>query len=374
MKSRLLLAILSCVLGLLAVELVFRLVPTTIELSDPAFFAAANHFSFDPQVGYVLQRDRTYTESTQRDRPSTKAVTVTTNKLGYRDDDFHAKWSPHATRIAVIGDSFAQGVFIENAKIWPRMLEKYLGPPFSVFNLGVKNYALSQYLLTAQKKLADVKPHAVVVGVYLGNDITSYMPLSTFQILARVREKYYTAHLVQNIRNEMMRLPHARDVQPGAGPSAGPRAAACLFPAGVEGDEPFRKGYYAFHRGSAAVLYDQSSSALLRNVDVSAQYMSAIEGSVHVPVLFVLEPTKEQVLDDWWATFKCLFTLRDDQRFVLREELRKRLTVKHVLDLTETFLRHQNAALYLMRDGHWDEEGHDLAARVVAGELRTLLR
>ena len=134
MRSRLFLVLLGCILGLLAVELVARLAPTTIELFDPGFFSAANRFSFDPAVGYVLQREVTYTDSIQQDRTSIKTGTVKTNKLGYRDDDFQAKWSPHATRVAVIGDSLAQGVFIENDKIWPRKLEQYLGLPFSVFN------------------------------------------------------------------------------------------------------------------------------------------------------------------------------------------------------------------------------------------------
>jgi hypothetical protein len=158
------------------------------------------------------------------------------------------------------------------------------------------------------------------------------------------------------------------------GPSPGPAPAACPFPAGVEGDEAFKRGYYAFHRQAVAVLYDRGSGTLSRNVDISAQYMSAIEGSVRVPVVFVLEPTKEQVLDDWWATFQCLFHVRNEQRLAPQEELRKKLTVKHVIDLTGTFLQHQHEALYLKRDGHWDEQGHALAARTVAGYLRALLR
>ena len=76
MRSRLFLVFLGCMLGLLAAQLVARLVPRTIELSDPGLFSASNHFSFDPDVAYVLERGRTHIDSIQQDHTSTKTAAV----------------------------------------------------------------------------------------------------------------------------------------------------------------------------------------------------------------------------------------------------------------------------------------------------------
>ncbi|MCA9049851.1 MAG: SGNH/GDSL hydrolase family protein [Planctomycetaceae bacterium] len=99
-----------------------------------------------PQLGYVLD-------------PKMSDV----DEHGFRNSKVMA-----TAEIAAIGDSHTQGVNSTAAGAWPQQLGNLLNT--SVCNFGVGGYGPLQYDLLIDEALK-LKPRAVVVGLYLGNDL-----------------------------------------------------------------------------------------------------------------------------------------------------------------------------------------------------------
>ncbi len=68
------------------------------------------------------------------------AFDVTTNRLGFRDDEFEIEKAPGELRILAVGDSFTYGGGVRNQEAWPQVLERLLrarvGDPVQVINGG----------------------------------------------------------------------------------------------------------------------------------------------------------------------------------------------------------------------------------------------
>ena len=70
--------------------------------------------------------------------------------------------------IVALGDSQTWGVNVQSIDAWPQQLERLSG--LSVYNMGVGGYGPVHYWILDSQALS-FSPRAVVVGLYLGNDI-----------------------------------------------------------------------------------------------------------------------------------------------------------------------------------------------------------
>jgi lysophospholipase L1-like esterase len=158
--SRVTLLACSLAIGLLISEGVFRfadIAPRIEVLSSQQY-----KYSDDPRIGWeplpLAERKRFRTG---------------VNALGYRDLDHPVPKPPGVLRIAVIGDSIAQGTGIEDEKtIFPRVLEMNLrlkGAPAEVQNFGVPGYNTQQEVATLVTKGLAYSPDVVVLA-YCLND------------------------------------------------------------------------------------------------------------------------------------------------------------------------------------------------------------
>lgn len=93
---------------------------------------------------------------------------VVINEDGFRSHPF-GSLEP-GTRIAVIGDSFGWG---SSAKPLTNSFADLLdaNPRYTVFNLSIPGTGPDQYALVAEKFIPLIKPHVVILAVYMGNDI-----------------------------------------------------------------------------------------------------------------------------------------------------------------------------------------------------------
>jgi hypothetical protein len=103
---------------------------------------------------------------------------IVINREGFRDRE-HARRKPPGTyRIAVLGDSFAEGLQVRLEDTFEAVLERELakcpgfrGRAVEVFNFGVSNYGTAQELITLRSRVWEVEPDLVLLAFFSGNDI-----------------------------------------------------------------------------------------------------------------------------------------------------------------------------------------------------------
>lgn len=104
-------------------------------------------------------------------------VWVSINSDGMRDREHPLVAPPGTLRVAVLGDSYIQGMNVPFEKTFTSSLERALTqcvPPAmraEVLNFGVSGYGTAQQLLTYRHHAAKYRPDIVVLAVYTSNDV-----------------------------------------------------------------------------------------------------------------------------------------------------------------------------------------------------------
>lgn|GEM_PF-976234 len=100
------------------------------------------------------------------------SVSTTINSKGLRDVEHEEKPAPDTLRVALLGDSFMQAPDIDLERSFPRLLEhRLIGQKAEVINFGVIAYSTAQELLTLKEEALKYKPKVVLLAFYCGNDI-----------------------------------------------------------------------------------------------------------------------------------------------------------------------------------------------------------
>jgi lysophospholipase L1-like esterase len=156
-------------LALLAVLVTTEAALRVLDLRPPA---AAGYpeglYAAEPEVGYALTPG--FTGAMAGEPP----VEVRTNQQGFRDAPFGPK-AAGTLRILALGDSFAFGHGVPVESAYPDLLEEMLSRPdrpVEVLNLGVPGYNTRHELAQLQSLGAGLEPDLVLVGCYLGNDLS----------------------------------------------------------------------------------------------------------------------------------------------------------------------------------------------------------
>lgn len=156
--SRTLLALFSCLLTLIAAEIVLRLGGSA---SPVHRIEAAEMNVHDPLLGWALAPGaRTRQTTPEYD------VAVRINAQGFRADrEYSPEPPPGVTRVVAVGDSFTFGQGVEIEKAWPSIVERRLGKA-EVINLGVPGYGVDQQLLMLASRGLRYQPAVVVLGLH----------------------------------------------------------------------------------------------------------------------------------------------------------------------------------------------------------------
>ena len=166
--------LLFLLVGLALMELLLRLAGVRY----PAFYRP------DAERGYSLRPGASGVWT----REGRGAVTI--NRDGLRDQDHSLRPRPGVLRVAVLGDSFSEALQVNLEDTWWKHLERRLNArPDCAFtrsypagveliNFGVGGYGTGLELLTWRLKARSYSPHAVLLAMYLGNDIEDNTPRS----------------------------------------------------------------------------------------------------------------------------------------------------------------------------------------------------
>jgi len=160
--KKILLAFFSCFIALLIVEISLRI----IGVSYPQFhiYDQQRGLRLNPNTkGWVNKEGKAY---------------IKINSKGLRDREHSVKKPPGTLRIAVLGDSFTEGMQVPMEQDFCKILESelnkcktFLPKKIEVINFGVSTYGTAQEYLTLKNHVWNYSPDIVILAIFTGNDI-----------------------------------------------------------------------------------------------------------------------------------------------------------------------------------------------------------
>ncbi|MGL4461295.1 MAG: alginate O-acetyltransferase AlgX-related protein [Planctomycetia bacterium] len=288
--------------------------------------------------------------------------------------------SESALRVVAVGDSFTAGHGVELEEAWPAVLERRWnesapagGRRAAVLNAGYAGgHSPDCYYAYLERNFAALRPNAVVVGLFAGNDF--FEPMDHFwsevDAVGLPRRVLSVSRYVDDAGRRRM--------------SAAARPLSYQFPVLRESHlwvlatratiaaESFAGGFHSPHQ---AVYSPEMQRAYRRSVDCLVGLHQRLQGR-GVPLLVLVIPEAHQVdpTVDGWNARGSTIDVALPQKWAIPE---LRAAGVFVVDLQPS-LREAVAAgadlwsLYYREDRHFTAAGQALAGRVAAEALAAL--
>lgn len=302
------------------------------------------------------------------------------NSRGHYDDEFTRR-SAGETRLAVIGDSFSQGI-VPLELHYTRVAERELG--FAVDNLGVAGIGLPEYEELLAHEALPLDPSAVVIAFFVGNDFELPAPAPT-------RDAWLASWLDR--RNVLVGLlPRrlavlSREARTSGAPAARVAGEHEAFDPARTLEERYPwlgdpaleeptispQVYLGIERSRAARICRLREDELQRALAILARMRTECGAR---PCAVLLIPDEFQVEDELWKAVEQDGFERDRPQRLLGERLGA-LGIP-VLDLLPVLraaapLPDGRRHLYHVRDSHWNTRGNRVAGEALAEFARTLV-
>lgn len=396
LMARVLLALGSLLVAVLAAELVLR-------LSDPPGSGSSlEHRIPHPVLGWVLEPGASY-RNTMREAN----VEVRYSAEGWRDVDHPSIAGKGVFRVLVLGDSFMEAYSVGLEDSFARRLERGLnetGLQAEVLNLGVGGYGTLQQALLFEERGRAYAPDLVLLGFYVDNDVRNNS--RELEILYGLRglkaesrpylepggARDWSVSSV-DYAGALERYEAARERRDGLLHSLAGRSALLgrivrklderadrrldREPGAERGTEEIRD--MARH----GVHYCREPEPWTRAWETTARVLGHLAGEVRasgarlvvftVPSLVNVLPERAREVEEASPSPERL-CLEEAPGFRRLEELCAGLGLEYV-DLLPSFRRagrEEGTALFRSDDRHWNEEGHRLAAALMAARLAAL--
>jgi lysophospholipase L1-like esterase len=133
-------------------------------------------------------------------------ITIQTNRLGFRDDEFEERPGPGELRILAVGDSFTFGSGVQGEDTWPQQLERMLqrrsASNVQVINAGFAGgHAPSTYAAWLESDGLALQPSTVIVGFCL-NDMGGRVPMLAYPVLPAEPPLFGVSKLGEYVRRQ----------------------------------------------------------------------------------------------------------------------------------------------------------------------------
>ncbi len=309
------------------------------------------------------------------------------NRDGLRTTDYALARRPGTRRIVVLGDScFVEAGGVRDADHVVTRLTAALGTrmPTEVLDLAATGTGPRFYRRMLEVEGVRLAPDAVVVGFFVGNDLTDEpVDAWTFTPAARLGARWWGFRLARN-------LVHLATYTPDPGMAfrqpwrpSWPRQAGAVraYPFPGEPEPALTDAAWFAQQRDRSIVFDpawlpelMAQWAAVRETLAGIAEVSAVAGA---RLLVVVIPDETQV-NPALAARVC--TARggvpldlDKPQRLLGAFLRERGVA--ALDLLPEFRARAAAgvSLYMPRDGHWNAAGQRLAAVRIAARLEALL-
>ncbi|MCP4262240.1 MAG: hypothetical protein GY774_32775 [Planctomycetes bacterium] len=388
--QKLLLVVSSTLLILLVLEVVVR-----VGFSAPKVFPhlMRQFFEHDPLLGWRHKPNYTGLFS-QIEHESTLSY----NSQGIRGPEYSLAKPENEFRIAILGDSFADGYTVEFENLFSEVLEQRLiertGQNVEVINFGVAGYSTDQELLLYQKKVKLYQPDLTIL-MFHDNDVwfntmaylpawgSGYKPL--FRIdngtlkLTNVPVPPHVPHRSKGVGKIKDALHHnsslyrlvvqrIKDI-----PKLYSLAVAMKLtdPPYDHEDNLIPKSYGIFRK-----TYSHEISAAWEITEVLLTEIKKETDTIGSGMLVFYVPQKAVVYTEQWEKLKQYYDLEDDEWNVEQvaqelDNILKRLEIEFINPLEDMRQHNKNPArgadhLYYLIDGHWNNEGNRLVGEIIA--------
>lgn len=290
---------------------------------------------------------------------------VATNREGLRGPEVGPK-PAGSIRVLAIGDSFTFGVGAQQEETWPARLERRM-PDVQVLNAGAPGFGVPDEVAWFEAHGVDLQPDAVVVAVFLANDLQDASPdqpkvavvdgslVVPGETGGLRRWLYYRSHLFRLLKSSVLEG----------------RVRSIL---GLKEPWATRELRAEFS------LYTPTLPEEMRKGAEATEAAVARLASRGVPVVAVLIPSLPQVDPRRWTAVLSQLGLDPSGHDPRRpNRLFREIFERHgvsVLDLTETFEAavRQGERIYYPIDQHLTPAGYDLMARTIGDFLPGVLR
>ena len=314
------------------------------------------------------------------------------NATGHYDTDF----SPRGERPVVvsIGDSFAAGV-VPHYFHFTTVCERAFDGAVDVYNLGAPSTGPAQYLYLLRYEGLPLEPDAVVINVFVGNDIVTKWQVDRRDRFLRswLDRQNLLTYLVPKrlaaVAREAAR--HEREGR-AVGELQGERQYEAPVLEGEQGvidafpwvADPFLEESNSSHEG---LVRNETASATHAWTEEPASYAQLFgffeavrEACGDIPVVIVLIPNRFQVEDDLYREIRERVPAVADRelpqrRIVAWLEERGFTTIDLLPRLRELEpLRDGRIHAYHRNDTHFNRRGNEVAGIAIAEVLREPLR
>lgn len=316
-------------------------------------------YRYDAMLGWKLNPGVSAVQAQQDFK-----VSYSVNKEGFRDNvDYSRGKESDKKRIIIFGDSFTFGVGVPNEKTFPKILEAESGGKYEVLNFGVSGYDPGQYFLSLKEEGLKYEPDIVLYAIYLGNDVID-IPLDHLSQGDKYKPYFTTEN--STAENSNLILKNVPVPIRKANPSPDSRIKGRLLKPWL-GTLPrletvkllknvLRDNIYSllikigWIKGIAD--YDYEFEILSKLLD-ETKVLLANKKSELVVIIIPSDPSKRG-----YATY---LERGFDEKLTLILKAQK----IPFLDLAPEMVK-CGRDCYFSREGHWNEEGHRLAAEALA--------
>ncbi len=301
------------------------------------------------------------------------------NSLGYNDREF-SRDSGDSLRVVGIGDSFFVGYVPRRFGIisWTeRELVAALGP-VQMYNFGINANSPVEYLEVLRQQAFEYTPDAVVVGVYLGNDITE-----GYEQISPLYKTWYSVYQIYKTMKRRRREQQQIDRGEYFDLTQLERGEREFWYAVAELPETRSRADFIHHEaGHLDICARDPSSKVVRAWQHTFGALTSMQSACKergLPLYLVICPDIVQTSPSFLAEVVEAEGL-DAEAYDLLLPQRKlaefcRELGIDCIDLTDAFLAAGDSALmHQPNDNHWSAPGNELAGKALAEALSGLLR
>jgi len=351
-----------------------QLLQTSLQATEGEANSSFHFYQYDEMLGWVPKpnAEGIYVMSDSKTQ-------IEINSKGMRDKSYDYKKPEGIKRIVVLGDSFTWGYGVEEKNIFTEILEDELLKNIQVINMGVSGYGNDQELLFLKKDGIRYDPDLVVVAFYIGNDITNNINTAQYNhpkpmyVLDNEDNKLILTNIPVPQKEEWMEVEvknndnvtlllffkrfmahHSHAYAFISDRIVHSQNLLNLFKKiGIADKRTMPRGEQALkHQLELNYTGWELTRAILKEIDTVVKTNNA-------KTFVVIIPTREQVSKNW-----------DSEINGALVDFGKENNIT-VLDLLPEFREHAQSdeQLYFKIDGHWNANGHKLAAELIYDKL-----
>lgn len=317
---------------------------------------------------------------------------VRINSAGQRDVEHALATIPDTVRVAILGDSFAEALQVEQKDAFWSVLATqldacpaYTGKSIEPFNFGVSGYGTAQELITYRQVVRDYRPSIVILAFYVGNDVRNnskaleparYRPFFTLARGELVLDDSFH-HLPNFTPDNMAWIARRNDLVNATRIGQVVRRLAVVMrseqqtsglPPGTEFG--IDDGVFAPPKDMAWADAWEVTEALLRQLnwetraDGARLWIVTLSSGVQVHTDKSLRRAMEERLG--------VDTLDYPDRRIADFGLREGIPVITLLDPFRDYVNETHTLLHGFDGrgmGHWNQTGHRLAGKIIAAKL-----